>query len=79
MAMGFLAGANRKEMGFDPAERLDHAALGVGGVLLESTEWQGGLRDRRRAATTEQSWSVDGTIAQTIAAIKDTVFPYHAL
>jgi acetoin utilization protein AcuC len=61
------------------SEHLNHAALGVGGVLLESTEWHGGLRDRRRAPTREQRYAVDSAITQTIDSIKNLVFPLHDL
>jgi len=36
------------------ADRNGQASLGAGGVMLESTDWQGGLRDREIAVTVQQ-------------------------
>jgi acetoin utilization protein AcuC len=51
----------------------------VGGVLLESTEWQGGLRDRALAVTESQRETVTPAIEATIRKIKATIFPIHGL
>jgi acetoin utilization protein AcuC len=51
----------------------------IGGVLLESTEWQGGLRDRALAVTESQRETVAPAIEATIQKIKATVFPIHGL
>jgi acetoin utilization protein AcuC len=51
----------------------------LGGVMLESTDWQGGLRDRALAVSSQQRDSVMPAIETTIKAIKSTVFPIHGL
>jgi acetoin utilization protein AcuC len=51
----------------------------VGGVLLESTEWQGGLHDRALAVTESQRETVTPAIDATIQKIKTSIFPVHGL
>ena len=63
-------------VGADAGEDMDVA---VGGVLLESTEWQGGFRDRRLAVSKSQMEAVIPVIDETIKKIKATVFPIHGL
>jgi acetoin utilization protein AcuC len=53
--------------------------LGVGGVMLESTDWAGGLRDRALAVSEQQRNSVEPVLERTIAAIQTQVFPLHGL
>jgi len=62
--------------GADSGEDLD---LAVGGVLLESTEWQGGFRDRRLAVSKSQRQAVLPAIEATIKYIKANIFPIHGL
>jgi acetoin utilization protein AcuC len=62
--------------GADAGEDMDMA---VGGVLLESTEWQGGFRDRRLAVSQSQREAVLPSIDATIKKLKETVFPIHGL
>jgi acetoin utilization protein AcuC len=62
--------------GADSGEDMDVA---VGGVLLESTEWQGGFRDRRLAVSKSQREAVIPVIDETIKKIKETIFPFHGL
>jgi acetoin utilization protein AcuC len=52
---------------------------GVGGVMLESTDWQGGLRDRALAVSQTQREMVVPAIEATIEAVKANVFPIHGL
>jgi acetoin utilization protein AcuC len=54
-------------------------SLGLGGVMLESTEWQGGLRDRALAIDERQRGEVEGAIRATVDEVKKTVFPLHGL
>jgi acetoin utilization protein AcuC len=62
--------------GADPGEDIHHA---IGGVLLESTEWQGGLRDRELPVTDSQRETVMPALDATIEKIKKTIFPIHGL
>lgn len=57
----------------------DYMNLGLGGVMLESTDWQGGLRDRALAVTAQQRNSVEPAIEEVKQKIKETVFPIHGL
>jgi acetoin utilization protein AcuC len=62
--------------GADRSIGLDHA---IGGVLLETTEWQGGLRDRALAVTEQQRNAVEPAIEAVVQKIKKTIFPIHGL
>ena len=53
--------------------------LGMGGVMLASTDWQGGLRDRELLIPEQQRESVASTIRSTISRVKQLVFPVHGL
>jgi acetoin utilization protein AcuC len=53
--------------------------LGLGGVMLESTDWVGGFRDRVLPVTEEQKSAVDPVIDETIRQIKQNLFPIHGL
>ena len=53
--------------------------LGMGGVMLESTEWQGGFRDRRLNVTQSQRDSVIPAIEKTIKKLKKNIFPIHGI
>jgi hypothetical protein len=52
---------------------------GIGGVMLESTDWQGGLRDRELAVTNQQKEAVLPALEASIETIKAKVFPFHGL
>jgi len=51
----------------------------VGGVMLESTDWQGGLRDRQVRVASEQRETVLPALEASIETLKATVFPIHGL
>ena len=51
----------------------------VGGVMLGGTAWQGGLRDRTLAVSSQQRNAVIPTVEATIAAVKANVFFLHSL
>ncbi len=51
----------------------------VGGVMLQSTDWQGGLRDREVPVTDQQRETVLAAINSSIDILKATVFPIHGL
>ncbi len=53
--------------------------LGAGGIMLESTEWQGGLRDRELLVTKHQQEIVLPAVEATIENVKTRIFPLHGL
>ena len=54
-------------------------ALGMGGVMLASTEWAGGLRDRVLPVPAEQRRAVEPELRTTIETVINNVFPLHGL
>ncbi|MFM1943869.1 MAG: hypothetical protein RI897_2851 [Verrucomicrobiota bacterium] len=48
-------------------------ALGMGGVMLENTDWTGGLRDRNLPVSPEQRAKVEPAIQKTIQRLKELV------
>jgi len=52
---------------------------GLGGVMLETTDWAGGLRDRQVVPDEADRRFVDVAVDKTIEAIRKTVFPIHGL
>lgn len=54
-------------------------SLGLGGVMLASSEWAGGLRDRALPVTPEQCAAVQAALGASIAQLERTVFPLHGL
>lgn len=57
----------------------DDFSLGLGGVLLGSAEWAGGLRDRELVVTAERRQAVEPALRATMDAVVDLVFPWHGL
>lgn len=57
----------------------DVYSLGLGGVMLASSEWAGGLRDRALVVTQEQREAVEPELRSTIDRLAQTVFPHHGL
>lgn len=53
--------------------------LGLGGVMLESTDWLGGLRDRVLPVDEQRRGAVDEAVQATIDTIEAEVFPLHGL
>ena len=51
----------------------------VGDVMLESTDWQGGLRDRAFVVSQSQREMVVPVVEATIEAVKANIFPIHKL
>ncbi len=54
-------------------------SLGLGGVMLGTSEWAGGLRDRELPVTPEQRASVEPALRAAIDAVIRGVFPHHGL
>jgi len=53
--------------------------IDAGGVRLESTDWQGGLRDKELAVSSHQRNTVLPAIEAVVKAVKANVFPLHGL
>ncbi|MBN2018713.1 MAG: acetoin utilization protein AcuC [Sedimentisphaerales bacterium] len=51
----------------------------MGGIMLQTTEWQGGLRDRTLPITKHQNRSVMPALEETLERLKATIFPIHGL
>ncbi len=51
-----------------------HHLGGIGGVMLESTEWHGGLRDRQRAPGALERATVDAAVDATLGAVRRNLF-----
>jgi hypothetical protein len=61
-------------------EGADNAmSLGLGGVMLESTEWHGGLRDRPMISHAGRRAAVDEAIERTVGILRRELFPLHGL
>jgi acetoin utilization protein AcuC len=57
----------------------DAFSLALGGMMLGSTEWAGGLRDRDLPITPGQRHSVETELSATLERIEENVFPHHGL
>jgi acetoin utilization protein AcuC len=53
--------------------------MGMGGVMLQSTEWAGGLRDRALVVSEEQRRAVEPELEATIGRVTKNVFKFHGL
>jgi acetoin utilization protein AcuC len=51
----------------------------IGGVMLQSTDWQGGFRDRELPVTNQQREMVVPPLQATIETLQAKVFPIHGL
>ncbi|MGB7538557.1 MAG: acetoin utilization protein AcuC [Anaerolineales bacterium] len=57
----------------------DYGNAGLGGVMLGSTEWKGGLRDRELVIPEQQREAVTQALAYTVKKVKSLVFPIHGI
>lgn len=57
----------------------DEMLLGLGGVMLESTEWKAGLRDRAIAIPSSYQVEMKRLVNDLIERVKHYVFPLHGL
>ena len=57
----------------------EEANIGLGGTLLGSTDWKGGLRDRDLVIPETQKESIMRSLETTLANVKSNVFPLHGL
>jgi len=53
--------------------------LGLGGVMIASTEWQGGLRDRHIAIEASEKQRIEPVVDSVIKKVKANIFKYHGL
>jgi len=61
------------------AEAAEQSSAGLGGVLMETTDWHGGLRDRALVHEDADRARVDAAVNRTIEKVKANVFGYHGL
>jgi acetoin utilization protein AcuC len=54
-------------------------SIGMGGVMLQTTEWSGGLRDRHLPVSSQHRDSVLPTLNDTLDRLKAVLFPLHGL
>ena len=57
----------------------DVFSLGLGGVMLGSSEWAGGLRDPLRHVTREQRAAVEAELSATLDRVVGNIFPRFGL
>jgi acetoin utilization protein AcuC len=57
---------------------IDHN-IGLGGVMLQTTDWLGGLRDRVLHLSSQQRDSVLPALNTTLDTLKASLFPLHGL
>jgi len=57
----------------------DVFSLGLGGVMLGSAEWAGGLRDRQLPVTAEQRQRVEPDLQGTLRSVRQNIFRFHGL
>jgi acetoin utilization protein AcuC len=60
-------------------EASDALGLGLGGVMLETTDWQGGLRDRMLPVDPARAAHCRAQVDGTIETLKATLFPMHGI
>jgi acetoin utilization protein AcuC len=62
-------------------DQADHDAMsfGMGGVLLETTDWSGGLRDRMLITDAGRRSGVDVDVDAMLRRIRTLVFPLHGI
>ena len=56
----------------------DYSAA-IGGVMMESTDWQGGFRDRQLPVTDQQRQAVLPALEHSVETLKAKVFAIHGL
>ncbi len=58
---------------------VEELTAGMGGVMLENTDWFGGLRDRVLLSDAGRRDEIDAEVAHAVDRIRATVFPVHGL
>jgi hypothetical protein len=57
----------------------EHEAMALGGVMMQNTDWLGGLKDRPLLSDAGRRSEVDAEVRRVIDAIKQSVFPVHGI
>jgi acetoin utilization protein AcuC len=60
-------------------EHVDAMSIGMGGTLLETTDWSGGLRDRPLLSDAGRRHEVDLEIDATLSRVRTLLFPLHGI
>lgn len=60
-------------------EEQEDLMIGMGGVMLENTDWLGGLRDRTLLSDGGLREGIDGEVRRVVEYVEKTVFPFHGL
>jgi acetoin utilization protein AcuC len=60
-------------------DEADEFSFGLGGVMLGSSEWAGGLRDSPKLVMPEQAQAVETALNETIASVQQFIFPFHGI
>ena len=60
-------------------DHLDAMMYGMGGVMMENTDWAGGLRDRVLLSDAGRRGEVDREVEESIRRVQSLVFPLHGL
>ena len=60
-------------------DEADEFSFGLGGVMLGSSEWAGGLRDSPKPVMPEQAQAVETALNETIASVRQFIFPFHGM
>jgi hypothetical protein len=60
-------------------EQAEAMMMGMGGVMLENTDWFGGLRDRVLLSDAGKRGEVDDAIDRMLETVRRLVFPIHGL
>ncbi|MFA5784833.1 MAG: hypothetical protein WC962_08125, partial [Phycisphaerae bacterium] len=53
--------------------------IGLGGVMMETTDWLGGLRDRHLVPTQQQKTVVAPAVEAVLEQVKEKIFPLHGI
>jgi acetoin utilization protein AcuC len=53
--------------------------IGMGGVMLENTDWLGGLRDRSLLSDGGRREGIDGEVRRVVEYVQKVVFPLHGV
>lgn len=58
---------------------VDDLGAGLGGVMLQNTDWIGGLRDRIRICDAANMAQIEAEVSTTIERLQRLLFPLHGL